>query len=269
MFSIEIPCCDLSKIFDGPQAYRWRRVNDNKYVVVDGKKIVLVEQKKNRKIFVCSEDDFFNYWFKYFDCDFDYGKTLFTIKEFYKEIKKSCFFFSFMIKENRRYRMVKNDLFETMIYYAIDENNRNQKFERFLHTFGTKKNNSLGGLKITWFKFPDPDKIDLTYNCGLTRDEKRKLSNILNEINDNILEKLRMSQYEDDVYTILQNINDDNEWIKNVMLYSLGFKNMFCIDSKMKDLMKINGIKPAIFTKFDNVKGFLLQLMRTKQNGNN
>lgn len=269
MFSIEIPCCDLSKIFDGPQAYRWRRVNDNKYVVIDGKKIVLVEQKKNRKIFVCSEDDFFDYWFKYFDCDFDYGKTLFTIKEFYKEIKKSCFFFSFMIKENRRYRMVKNDLFETMIYYAIDENNRNQKFERFLHTFGTKRNNSLGGLRITWFKFPDPDKIDLSYISGFTKDEMRNLSNIVNEINDELLEVLKSGLDESEIYDKLQQIIDDDGWIKQVMLNALGFKNIFCIDENMKRLFKMNNIKPTCFSKFKEAQGFLLQLLKVKENGNN
>ena len=133
MFSIEIPCCDLSKIYNGQQSYRWKKINENKYIVIDGKKIVLVEQRKNKKYFICSEESFFDYWFNYFDCNFDYGETIIIIKQFYKKIKEKSFFFGFMIKENRRYRMVKNDLFETMIYYAIDEKNRNEKFEKFLH----------------------------------------------------------------------------------------------------------------------------------------
>lgn len=264
MFSIEIPYCDLSKIFNGNQTYRWRKVSDDKYIIIDGKRIILVEQKKNRKIFICSEDDFFDYWFNYFDCNFDYGETLFTIKRFYKEIKKYSFFFAFVVKENRTYRMLRNDLFETMIYYALDEKDRDQKFERFLHTFGEKKNNSLNGLKITWYKFPNPDKIDLSYNCGLSRDEKRRISNILNIINDELLEILKMGQTEGDTYKCLEHIIDDKAWIKNVMLYSLGFKNMFCINDDMKQLFKINSIKPESFTKFNKVQGFLLQLMKVK-----
>ena len=269
MFLIEIPYCDLVKIYNGPQSYRWRKVNDNKYIVIDGKKIVLVEQKKNRKLFVCSEDEFFDYWFNYFDCDFDYGETLFTIKRFYKEIKQYSFFFSFIAKENRRFRMLKNDLFETMIYYAIDENNRDKKFEKFLHTFGEKKVNSLGGLKITWFKFPDPNKIDLSYMHEFTRDEIRKLSNIVNIINVDFLEALKMNSDESEVYDKLQGIIDDDKWIKQVMLNALGFKNIFCINENMKRLFKMNNIKPTCFSKFKEAQGFLLQLLKVKENGNN
>lgn len=264
MFLIEIPYCDFDKIFRSDQAYRWKKVNDGKYIIIDGKKILLAEQKKNRKVFLCSEDDFFDYWYNYFDCNYDYEHALFDVKKFYKEIKKDSFFFSFIVKENRRYRMVKNDLFETMIYYALDEKNRDQKFERFLHIFGEKKNNSLNGLKITWYKFPNPDKIDLSYMQELTGSEIRALSNILNIINDEILEALKMNSDESEVYDKLQQINDDKEWIKSVMLYSLGFKSMFCINNELKSLFRMNNIKSTSFLKFDNIKGFLLEIMKVK-----
>lgn len=269
MFSIEIPHCDLAKIFNSSQAYRWRKVSENKYIIIDGKKIVLMEQKKNRKIFICSEDEFFDYWYNYFDCGCDYQKILFDTKNFYKLINQHSFFFAFVIKENKRYRLVKNDLFQTMIYYALNENNRDQKFERFLHTFGEKKTNSIGGLKITWHKFPDPDKIDLSYDCGLSRDEIRRFSNILDKITNDKLESLKMDKYEDHAYKSLKDIFDDEAWIKNVMFYALGFKDNFCIDDKMKNLFKNNGIKPVYFKKFDNIKGYLLELLKVKENGNN
>ena len=263
MFSIEIPYCNLAKIFNGNQSYRWRKVSENKYIVIDGKRIVLLEQKKNRKIFICSEDDFFDYWFNYFDCNFDYGKTLFDIKRFYKEIKQYNFFISFVVKDNRTYRMLKNDLFETMIYYAIDEKDRQQKFERFLQTFGEKKINSLSGLKITWYKFPDPEKIDLSFNCGLNKEERKRIQQIIQNVNNNILERIKTGN-ERIAHNFLYKICHDETWIKNVMFYSLGFKNMFCINDEMKQFFKINNVKPECFTKFDDIKGFLLQLTKVK-----
>lgn len=265
MFSIEIPLCDFDKIYQGTQSYRWIRVDQNKYVVIDGKKIVLIEQKKNKKLFICSEDEFFDYWYNYFDCGCDYQKILFDVRRFHKLINQYSFFFGFLIKENKRYRLVKNDLFQTMIYYALDENNRDQKFERFLHTFGEKKINSVGGLKITWYKFPDPDKIDLSYDCGLTSDEIRRFSNMLNEITNDKLESLKMDKYEDYVYESLKVIFNDEVWIKNVMFYALGFKDVFCINDKMKNLFKINKVKPDCFKKFDNIKGYLLELLKVKE----
>lgn len=269
MFFLEIPLCDFNKIYQGNQSYRWRRVSENKYIVIDGQKIVLVQQRKNKKMFLCSEDEFFDYWFNYFDCTYDYGKSLLNIKSFYKEMKDQNFFFSFLLRENKRMRMVNNDLFETMIYYALNENNRKQKFEKFLHTFGEKKTNSLGGLKITWFKFPNPEQIDLSYDCGLTRDEIRTLSKLLNVINDDKLKRLKMVKYEDDAYDLLQRINDDEVWIKNIMFYSLGFKDVFCINDKLKLLFKVNGISPKMFLKYNEVKGFLLELLKVNENGNN
>lgn len=263
MFSIEIPYCDLAKIFNGNQTYRWRKINDDKFVVIDGKRIVVIEQKKNKKLFICSEDDFFDYWFNYFDCSFDYGKTLFTIKEFYKEIKKYCFFFAFVVKDNRKYRMLRNDLFETMIYYCLDEKGRNEKFERFVRTFGENKTNSIGGLRITWSKFPDPEKIDVSFDCGLNEEEKQRIRLVAESINEDVLKRIKLSG-EEKAYKLLQKIYNDKAWIKNVMLYSLGFKNMFYINDEMKKLMKINGIKPECFSKFQNVQGFLLQLLRIK-----
>lgn len=263
MFLIEIPYCDFAKIYNSNQAYRWKKVNDNKYIIIDGKKIVLVEQRKNKKYFICSEDVFFEYWFKYFDCNFDYGKTIFDIKEFYKEIKENSFFFSFIVKENKRYRMVRNDLFETMIYYAIDEAKRNEKFEKFLKVFGEKKVNHLGGLEIKWYKFPNPEKIDLNFDCGLNKEERKRIQQICENVNDDVLEKIKISD-EIDAYGILYEINNDDQWIKQIMLYSLGFKNMFCADDGIKKLFKINGIKPQVFKKFDAVKGFLLELMKVK-----
>ena len=263
MFSIEIPYCDLAKIFNGNQTYRWRKISDDKYIVIDGKKIVLIEQKKNRKLFICSEDDFFDYWFNYFDCDFDYGKTLFTIKNFYKEIKKCNFFYAFVVKDNRKYRMLKNDLFETMIRFCLDEKGRDEKFERFITTFGEKRVNSLQGLKVTWFKFPDPEKIDVSFNCGLSKEERIKIKTVSKAINEDLLNKIKNSN-EERAYRYLQKIYNDKQWIKNVMLYSLGFKDMFYVEEDMKEFLRINKIKPECFTKFNDVKGFLLQLLKVK-----
>lgn len=263
MFLIEIPHCDLSKLFNGPQSYRWRKVSENKYIVIDGKRIVSIEQKKNRKVFVCSEDDFFDYWFYYFDCSFDYGQALFTIKNFYKEIKQHSFFFAFVVKDNRKYRMLKNDLFETMIYFALDEKDRNNKFDRFLRTFGEKKSNSLGGLKITWYKFPDPENIDVSFNCGLNKEEKERIRIICEKTNEHRLEIIKKSG-EEKAYNYLQRIYDDKSWIKSVMLYSLGFKDMFCIDREMKETLEVNSIGPESFKKFSELQGFLLQLMKVK-----
>lgn len=263
MFLIEIPYCDFAKIYNSNQAYRWKKINDNKYIIIDGKKIVLVEQKKNKKYFICSEDNFFEYWFDYFDCNFDYGKTIFDIKEFYKEIKENSFFFSFIVKENRRYRMVKNDLFETMIYYAIDEEDRKEKFERLLKVFGEKKVNHLSGLEIKWNKFPNPEKIDVSFDCGLNKEERKRIKQICKVVNDDVLKEIKTSD-EIDVYSILYEIIDDDQWIKQVMLYALGFKNMFCLDKKTKLLFEINGVHPKSFKKFDVIKGFLLELMKVK-----
>lgn len=270
MFSIEIPYCDLNLLSCNVQALRWRKVSDDKYVMINGEDIVLIQQKKDRKLFICSEDQFFEKWYDYLDVGYDYQQSIFKVKKFNKLIKDKSFLFSFILKNNKRLRILKQDLFETMMFYILDEKDRNKKFEKIIDEFGEHKTNSLNGLKISWTKFPNPQQIQVDEyycECGLNEEEIKRIMFLANELskNEDLLEQIKNCKDEKNVYNILSKLYNNKNWIKNVMFYSLGFKNIFCITKSIQETLKLWNVTPDDFLQFPDVKGFLLEFAKLEE----
>ena len=79
MFVIEIPYLNLDQIYDSGQAPRWIKLRESKYVIPYKDKALKIEQQRDRFdfnryrfIMSCSEDEFCNIWFNYFDVETDY-----------------------------------------------------------------------------------------------------------------------------------------------------------------------------------------------------
>ena len=72
MFYMQIPFFSLDKTFESGQNLLWKKICDGKYIVTHRNKIVQVEQNRDRFMFSCSQDDFYNIWFEYFDLGTDY-----------------------------------------------------------------------------------------------------------------------------------------------------------------------------------------------------
>ena len=88
MFFIKIPFFDLDKTYQ-TNLTSWYRVREGKYVVTDGDKIVTVEQGYKENFgFSCSEEDFYNHWYKYFGVDIDYLSQNYSVRFMGKSLKR-------------------------------------------------------------------------------------------------------------------------------------------------------------------------------------
>ena len=96
MYVIEILYLDLDQIYKSGQVFRWIKLKDGKYIVINKDKTVKVEQKKTRFIFDCSEEDFYNVWWKYFDLQTDYSIPNYSIGSIGKEEKQQHLFKEFL-----------------------------------------------------------------------------------------------------------------------------------------------------------------------------
>lgn len=285
MFVIEIPCCDLDLLYYSTQAYRWIKVNDNKYIVINGDKIVLVQQRKDKKAFICPEEKFYEDWYDYFDIGYDYFESLIKAKKFAKVSSQNCPLSKYLIKQYRKLRILKNDLLETMIFYALDEgidfyntilykqrrkDKREDKIKDICEMFGKKRHNTLDGISIKWNEFPSIEDFtnDIARITTLTQNEVKRIKLIiyrLREQND-ILSQIRASDDYDETYELLQSIYDDPIWIKNVMLYALEFKQAFPIRESNKKTFHDLQLSPKMFAQFDDVKGLLLEYYKMSEN---
>lgn len=252
MFSIEIPCCDLRTIYEGTQAYRWRKVSDNKYIVINGSDIVLVEQKGDKKIFYCSEDTFFEKWYDYFDIGYDYHKLQIDVKRFYKHVKTRSLLYAHALKQNRNLHVLRTFLPEALLYYSLDEPKRLLKFNRILESFGEKRSNFISGSKVKWIRFPDPQQIVLSQDYeqyGLSEEEGVRITRV-------------MQNYET---APLESLYDNKQWFKNILFYALGNKEIFNVTESERHAFDVYGIKPEDFQQYGEVKGMLLEYYRAEK----
>lgn len=261
MFVIEIPSFDLNEIFKSDQAVRWRKVSDGKYIIQNNDKIVLVGQKKNKKAFLCSEEEFYSIWFNYFDLNFDYYESDFKIKIFSKN--KTNPFFNIKLTQNKR--VIKQDILETMIFYLLNKQGRKGKFLKIC-ALGEEKKNTLDGLKVRWNKFPTVEEL-LSYQNQLRTFlediEVKRITQLCNRLQMETypLENLRLFN-EEVVYIILYRLIGNDKWCKKVMFYSLGFKDCFVITEEEKRLFKKLKLTPDDFLEFPEIKGLILENLR-------
>lgn len=269
MFSIEIPMCDLPLIYSGNQCYRWKKINKDKYVVIDGKNIVVINQIGNKKYFVCSEEDFFNKWYNYFDVGYDYMDSLLACKKFAKEINSKCFLYSFIVKENRKLRILKNDLFQTMVYCMLSgiKEEKKNKIEHICNKCGDPKKNTISGLSIKWFTFPEAEKIDVEYLTGLNKNEVIRIRSLANKVkkNPDILEQIKQEKDYNKCYSMLESICDKPAWIKNVMFYALGVKEVFVLPKTIKQHLAIWNVTPEDFEPFKKYRGLLIEYLKIEK----
>lgn len=80
MFVINIPYLDLNKIYDSGLAFMWRKINTDDYIIVHKDKAIRVKQLKDTIMLECTENDFFDIWYNYFDCSTDYETIHHSIK---------------------------------------------------------------------------------------------------------------------------------------------------------------------------------------------
>lgn len=156
MVIIQIPFLDLNKIYNSAYAPRWIKLIDNKYIIINGDKAVKVEQKKERFIFNCSDEEFFQIWFHYFDLGYDYARAYYRAGMIDKDLRE-------IIVRAKGIRNIKQPLIETIYTVAMLRDNPgffedNRDF--LLSTCGDVRKNSMREAgKVRWYATPSFETV--------------------------------------------------------------------------------------------------------------
>lgn len=168
MFVIEIPYFNLNHIYDSGQAPRWiclsRSDEKSKYVIPYKNKALKIEQQRNkfdwtnhRFVMSCSEQDFYDIWFKYFDLSFDYREENLHIKRLGKKFK---------VAANRGHgiHILNQDPFEAYVHSKLISKVGYEKAGKAINHIaevcGVKHTQSMREAgRITWYEFPTPQMI--------------------------------------------------------------------------------------------------------------
>lgn len=167
---IEIPYMNLQQIYDTKQVPRWIKLKENKFVVIHKNKALKIEQNKERFIMNCSEEEFFNIWFDYFDLRTDYKECFFETKRLGKRFKIAA-------NKGKGIHIINQDKFESYVFSKIVTQVGYEKASKAINHIaevcGVEHKQSMREAgRITWYEFPTPEMILSNY------DKLKRMGNI-------------------------------------------------------------------------------------------
>ena len=240
MYILEVPYFSLKKTFESGQNLRWIRVNDNKYIVINGDKALKVEQSKDRIIFDCTEDEVLNSWWEYFDLALDYSKIYYKIRAVDDDFKV-------IANRAKGVHLIKQNLFETFVSAFFDPEVALDCVDEIARRTGVKHSQSMKEMGIVvWYEFPSPTTLIRKQNCLNGVNLFGKNENIIKLAElfaDGWLDEELMRGMEcDDVLEYLDSFEMFSDAEKyTVCVRSLGFKDIMFNDSEFEQAIKSLG----------------------------
>lgn len=199
MFAITVPYLRIEQIFRTNQGLDWKRMNENKYIVFNKDKIVNVNQLGEHLTFSCSENEFFDVWYNYFDMQTDYSKVYNKVKAIDTQLSSS-------IKGIDGTRIIHQDFLETMIYSLLRKHcynydlQANKCMKQIKDICGIKCQKSIPDLlRFNWGALISPkmvaDNIDKLYGSPLFELVMlEEIKQLCLDIDDGWLEKDKLMQ---------------------------------------------------------------------------
>jgi len=153
MYYIKIPFLDLDKTYSSKVCTGWYKIRDGKYCIVDGSSFVTVEQGYSEMFgFSCSEDEFYNYWYDYFNLNIDYVRQNYMIRHMGKSLKRAAI-------RGAGIRIPQQNFVQTLVREVFKDNLNDYAaivFEdMFRRSIGKKHRNTVRGSgPFTWYSLP-------------------------------------------------------------------------------------------------------------------
>ena len=138
MLKITSTYCDLDKIADSGQCFRWKQIGEHAYEIPAFGRVLKVRQdyEDNCLYFDCTQEEYNAIWKDYFDFDTDY-------EQYEREALGQSSTNKYLrdaIAVSRGIRILKQDLWETIVSFIISQNNNIPRIkgciERLCDRFG-------------------------------------------------------------------------------------------------------------------------------------
>lgn len=239
MFIINIPYFNLDNIYKSGQIFTWYRLDDGKYIVPFRDKAIKVEQRRDTISFSCSEEDFYNIWYEYFDLDTPYDKLHFKYKGLGGHFKISC---------NRcsGLHIIKQDLFEIIIASCLETATSIERTRQMMNSIaqkcGKKHKQSIRG-EVIWYEFPTPEQILKKKSNLTTQDIGYKIDVITGICQDIVdgwldLDLLKQLDYYDAVEYLTEFKGIGPKVAQSICLYGLHHMQAFPIDTHITQMLE-------------------------------
>ena len=237
-------------IFECGQCFRWNEQEDGSYTGVFRHNVLNVRENNDNVVItgVC-EDDIEKVCREYFDLDTNYEEIKKTLSKIDENVKES-------IKYGEGIRILKQDLWETIISFIISANNNIPRIKKIIERISENYGNEIVWNGQKFYTFPTPEQLskasvqDLRA-LGLGFRDKRVYETtrmILNgEVNLQDLENITDSNVLREELNKLPGIGD--KVADCIMLFSMKRFDVFPIDVWVRRVMNELYIKNEDETK--------------------
>jgi N-glycosylase/DNA lyase len=272
MYSINVPFINLDQIYKSGQVFTWMRCSDGKYVIPYKDKVVKVQQRGEHLFFSCTEEDFYDYWWDYFDLERDYSRLNFGYKSIDEEIK-------FKMNRCKGLHILRQDLFEVIIFSVLETATSIERVKQMIagitEKCGKRHTNSMREVgMVRWYEFPTPERILKSKNKLTSKDIGYKMDIIIDicqAIVDGWLDLnlLRIMDTEDAIEYLMEFKGIGRKVAESICLFGLHRFDVFPIDTHMKQFFsKEYKMEPEEWldeniygTKYHRYMGYLRQII--------
>lgn len=146
---------NLKHIFECGQCFRWNEENDGSWIGVIKDAVIKVRIEDNKVIFtgkVLGNQDFKKIVYDYFDLNTnytDYKNELSKIDEYLRE----------SIKFGEGIRILKQDLWETIISFIISANNNIPRIKKIINAISSTYGKKIVFEEKEYYLFPTPEEL--------------------------------------------------------------------------------------------------------------
>lgn len=230
---------DLAQTLECGQCFRFYKQSENDYVIVAYGKLLHIIQQDKKLIFLdTSKEEVESLWMYYFDLQRDYG----AIKKFLLKKDKTL---KNAIEEKRGVRILNQEFHEVLISFIISQNKQIPQIKQLVRRISENYGEYLGEINgEKYYSFPTPEKLGVIteqnyrdmktgFRAPYLFDASQRLANGV--INQKMFSKLT----EEEALQVLLEIKGVGEKVANcVMLFALGYREVFPIDVWIKRIME-------------------------------
>lgn len=164
MFVIDVPYFNLDQIYNSCQCPRWIKLAESNYVVPFRNKALKIEQQRDkydwtkyRLIMSCSEEDFFNIWFDYFDLRMDCFDENIKVKRLGGKFKS-------IANRGKGIHIMHQDEFEAYVLAKlitfVGYRKAGELMNRIAQTYGIEHSQHMREAgRVVWYEWPTPEML--------------------------------------------------------------------------------------------------------------
>ena len=160
MITIRNDYFDIRQICDSGQCFRMREIQDGSYEVISRDRYLRLKQEGNVIHFFCSEEEWEEMWFDFFDLGTDY-------QDFLSRINPRDSYLMNAARQGRGVRILKQDLWEMIVSFLISQQNNIKRIRRCIDLLCRKYGDPCETEEgVHFYSFPRPERL-----AGLPEDQ--------------------------------------------------------------------------------------------------